>query len=211
MASFTMSTARLAAPAKVSGLGFRKAISAVRLAAKPAPVATKAVAMTVCKTKAKPGHGKAKTNKSAAKRLKITASGKVRLRPPARLASRARARSRRARISHRRIGFRVCSSEVGEREHSRKPHTTRRERRSRHGSPTGERRRARDRKKRRSQESSRFPRCPVKPFRPDPAADRLASPPFFSRFARETGSAQAPGEAALELPHEHAPQEAPER
>ena len=78
MASFTMSTARLAAPAKVSGLGFRKAISAVRLAAKPAPVATKAVAMTVCKTKAKPGHGKAKTNKSAAKRFKITASGKVR-------------------------------------------------------------------------------------------------------------------------------------
>jgi large subunit ribosomal protein L35 len=179
MASFTMSTARLAAPAKVSGLGFRKAISAVRLAAKPAPVATKAVAMTVCKTKAKPGHGKAKTNKSAAKRFKITASGKVRLRPPPRLASRARARSRRARISHRRIGFRVCSSEVGEREHSRKPHTTRRERRSRHGSPTGERRRARDRKKRRSQESSRFPRCPGKPFRPDPAADRLASPPFF--------------------------------
>jgi len=100
MASFTMSTARLAAPAKVSGLGFRKAISAVRLAAKPAPVATKAVAMTVCKTKAKPGHGKAKTNKSAAKRFKITASGKVRLRPPPRLASRARARSRRARISH---------------------------------------------------------------------------------------------------------------
>ena len=89
MASFTMSTARLAAPAKVSGLGFRKAISAVRLAAKPAPVATKAVAMTVCKTKAKPGHGKAKTNKSAAKRFKITASGKVRLRPPPRLASRA--------------------------------------------------------------------------------------------------------------------------
>lgn len=78
MASFTMSTARLAAPAKVSGLGFRKAISAVRFAAKPAPVASKAVAMTVCKTKAKPGHGKAKTNKSAAKRFKITASGKVR-------------------------------------------------------------------------------------------------------------------------------------
>ena len=78
MASFTMSTARLAAPAKVSGLGFRKAISAVRLAAKPAPVATKAVAMTVCKTKAMPGHSKAKTNKSAAKRFKITASGKVR-------------------------------------------------------------------------------------------------------------------------------------
>ena len=110
MASFTMSTARLAAPAKVSGLGFRKAISAVRFAAKPAPVASKAVAMTVCKTKAKPGHGKAKTNKSAAKRFKITASGKVRLRPPARLASRARARSRRARISHRRIGFRVFSA-----------------------------------------------------------------------------------------------------
>jgi len=121
MASFTMSTARLAAPAKVSGLGFRKAISAVRLAAKPAPVATKAVAMTVCKTKAKPGHGKAKTNKSAAKRFKITASGKVRLRPPPRLASRARARSRRARISHRRIGFRVCSSLSLTREHSRKP------------------------------------------------------------------------------------------
>ena len=50
----------------------------MRFAAKPAPVASKAVAMTVCKTKAKPGHGKAKTNKSAAKRFKITASGKVR-------------------------------------------------------------------------------------------------------------------------------------
>lgn len=161
MASFTMSTARLAAPAKVSGLGFRKAISAVRLAAKPAPVATKAVAMTVCKTKAKPGHGKAKTNKSAAKRFKITASGKVRLRPPPRLASRARARSRRARISHpspnRVQGLFVRSLA---REHSRKP-PTRRERRSRHGSPTGERRRSRDRKKRRSQESSRFARCPA--------------------------------------------------
>lgn len=85
-----MSTARLAAPAKVSGLGFRKAISAVRFAAKPAPVASKAVAMTVCKTKAKPGHGKAKTNKSAAKRFKITASGKVRSRRPSRASRRAR-------------------------------------------------------------------------------------------------------------------------
>eukprot|EP00230_Micromonas_polaris_P004306 CAMPEP_0119207754 /NCGR_PEP_ID=MMETSP1327-20130426/169_1 /TAXON_ID=38833 /ORGANISM="Micromonas pusilla, Strain RCC2306" /LENGTH=125 /DNA_ID=CAMNT_0007204169 /DNA_START=81 /DNA_END=458 /DNA_ORIENTATION=- len=82
MACFTMSTARLTAPMKVSGLGFRKAINAVRLSAKPAFVAPKAVSMTVCKTKAKPGHGKAKTNKSAVKRFKITASGKVLHRRP---------------------------------------------------------------------------------------------------------------------------------
>jgi large subunit ribosomal protein L35 len=106
-----MSTARFAAPAKVSGLGFRKAIAAVRLTAKPAPVAPKAVAMTVCKTKAKPGHGKAKTNKSAAKRFKITASGKVCHHEHAMFASRTHARSRRARIS-RRIGFRVLSSHL---------------------------------------------------------------------------------------------------
>jgi len=159
MASFTMSTARLAAPAKVSGLGFRKAISAVRLAAKPAPVATKAVAMTVCKTKAKPGHGKAKTNKSAAKRFKITASGKVRLRPPPRLASRARARSRRARISHRRIGFRVCSSEV--RRANNRGTTTRLAPIAARFANRREEAFARHRKKRRSQESSRRARCPA--------------------------------------------------
>tara|TARA_B110000503_G_scaffold99653_1_gene149067 strand:+ start:5320 stop:5619 length:300 start_codon:yes stop_codon:yes gene_type:complete len=98
MACFTMSTARLTAPMKVSGLGFRKAINAVRLSAKPAFVAPKAVSMTVCKTKAKPGHGKAKTNKSAVKRFKITASGKVRRHPGALwLAWSANARSRHAR------------------------------------------------------------------------------------------------------------------
>lgn len=177
MASFTMSTARLAAPAKVSGLGFRKAISAVRLAAKPAPVATKAVAMTVCKTKAKPGHGKAKTNKSAAKRFKITASGKVRLRPPPRLASRARARSRRARISHRRIGFRVCSSEVW-RENIRA--NRRRDGNADRGTVRqpargGARATERSVARRSLPDSHGAPRS----FRPDPAADRLASPPFF--------------------------------
>jgi len=98
MASFTMSTALFAAPAKVSGLGFRKAINAVRVTAKPAPVQAKAVAMTVCKTKAKPGHGKAKTNKSAVKRFKITASGKVRFQRAVMLASNLNARSREARI-----------------------------------------------------------------------------------------------------------------
>ena len=210
MASFTMSTARLAAPAKVSGLGFRKAISAVRLAAKPAPVATKAVAMTVCKTKAKPGHGKAKTNKSAAKRFKITASGKVRLRPPPRLASRARARSRRARISHRRIGFRVCSSEVW-RENIRA--NRRRDGNADRGTvrqPARGGARATERSvARRSLPDSRgAPESLSAPTQPL-TASRL--PLFFSRFARETGSAQAPGEAALELPHVHAPQEAPER
>ena len=111
MASFTMSTARLAAPAKVSGLGFRKAISAVRFAAKPAPVASKAVAMTVWKTKAKPGHGKAKTNKSAAKRFKITASGKVRSgNTHIRGSRRARARGARARAARRRANARAQAS-----------------------------------------------------------------------------------------------------
>ena len=208
MASFTMSTARLAAPAKVSGLGFRKAISAVRLAAKPAPVATKAVAMTVCKTKAKPGHGKAKTSKSAAKRFKITASGKVRLRPPPRLASRARARSRRARISHRRIGFRVCSSKV-----SREKIRAKRER---DVAPIA----ARFANRRAGVRATPKRRSPVFPIRAVPRARSAPTQPltasplplFFSPpRARDTGSAQAPGEAALELPHDHAPQEAPER
>ena len=75
MASFTVSSARLAAPSKVSGLGFRRAVSAVRVPAKAAPVAAKSVATTV--VAGKPG-AKVKTNKSAAKRFKITASGKVR-------------------------------------------------------------------------------------------------------------------------------------
>jgi large subunit ribosomal protein L35 len=177
MASFTMSTARLAAPAKVSGLGFRKAISAVRLAAKPAPVATKAVAMTVCKTKAKPGHGKAKTNKSAAKRFKITASGKVRLRPPPRLASRARARSRRARISHRRIGFRVCSSQVSRVNIRANRDVRRRADRGTVRQPArgGVRATERSVARRSLPDSHGAPRS----FRPDPASDRLASPPFF--------------------------------
>ena len=68
----------IATALEATGAGFAAKRTAVRFAAKPAPVASKAVAMTVCKTKAKPGHGKAKTNKSAAKRFKITASGKVR-------------------------------------------------------------------------------------------------------------------------------------
>ena len=85
MASFTMSTARIAAPAKVSGLGFRKAVASVGVTAK-APVAPKSVSMVV--VAGKPGQ-KAKTNKSAAKRFKITASGKVRTRDPSRASTRA--------------------------------------------------------------------------------------------------------------------------
>ena len=87
MASFTVSSARLAAPSKVSGLGFRRAVSAVRVPAKAAPVAAKSVATTV--VAGKPG-AKVKTNKSAAKRFKITASGKVRSRRPSRASRRAR-------------------------------------------------------------------------------------------------------------------------
>ena len=80
-----MSTARIAAPAKVSGLGFRKGCR-LRRRHREGPVAPKSVSMVV--VAGKPGQ-KAKTNKSAAKRFKITASGKVRARDPSRASTRA--------------------------------------------------------------------------------------------------------------------------
>ena len=78
MASIVMSASAVKAPAvKVSGLGFRKAVSAVAMPKAAAkPVQAHAAFSVVC---GKPG-AKAKTNKSAAKRFKITASGKVRTR-----------------------------------------------------------------------------------------------------------------------------------
>ena len=80
MASIVMSASAVKAPAvKVSGLGFRKAVSAVAMPKAAAkPVQAHAAFSVVC---GKPG-AKAKTNKSAAKRFKITASGKVLHRRP---------------------------------------------------------------------------------------------------------------------------------
>ena len=78
MSAFVMSASARAAPArlgKVGGLGFRQAVAAVRVPVQPkAPVAPRAVAMVT--VAGKPG-AKAKTRKAAAKRFKITASGKV--------------------------------------------------------------------------------------------------------------------------------------
>jgi len=69
MASFVMSASAVKAPAvKVSGLGFRKAVSAVAMPKAAAkPVQAHAAFSVVC---GKPG----------AKGFKITASGKVRMR-----------------------------------------------------------------------------------------------------------------------------------
>ena len=94
MASFVMSASAVKAPAaKVSGLGFRKAVSAVAMPKAAAkPVQAHAAFSVVC---GKPG-AKAKTNKSAAKRFKITASGKVRFSDMQSLAS-ARTRAHPAR------------------------------------------------------------------------------------------------------------------
>ena len=79
MASFVMSASAVKAPAaKVSGLGFRKAVCAVAMPVQSKPVQARAAFSVVC---GKPG-AKAKTNKSAAKRFKITASGKVLHRRP---------------------------------------------------------------------------------------------------------------------------------
>ena len=93
MASFVMSASAVKAPvAKVSGLGFRKAVSAVAMPVQSKPVQARAAFSVVC---GKPG-AKAKTNKSAAKRFKITASGKVRFSDIQSLAS-ARTRAHPAR------------------------------------------------------------------------------------------------------------------
>ena len=76
---FTMSASRVA-PAKVGlgrsvgGLGFRQAVAAVRLPVQPKKAPVAAMATTV--VAGKPGQ-KAKTRKAAAKRFKVTASGKV--------------------------------------------------------------------------------------------------------------------------------------
>ena len=82
MSAFTISAsaARVAAPMKVGGLGFRKAVAAVRVPVQPkAPVRAVALsAMVTVAGKSPGGQKKAKTRKSAAKRFKITASGKVR-------------------------------------------------------------------------------------------------------------------------------------
>ena len=79
-----MSASARAAPArlgKVGGLGFRQAVAAVRVPVQPkAPVAPRTVAMAT--VAGKPG-AKAKTRKAAAKRFKITASGKVSVVPTA--------------------------------------------------------------------------------------------------------------------------------
>jgi len=93
MASFVMSASAVKAPAaKVSGLGFRKAVSAVAMPVQSKPVQARAAFSVVC---GKPG-AKAKTNKSAANRFKITASGKVRFSDVQSLAS-ARTRAHPAR------------------------------------------------------------------------------------------------------------------
>jgi large subunit ribosomal protein L35 len=84
MSAFTLSMSAVGAKcagAKVGGLGFRRAVAAVRMPVQPksAKAAPQSAFMVVAQTQAqKKGAGaKAKTRKSAAKRFKITASGKV--------------------------------------------------------------------------------------------------------------------------------------
>ena len=87
MASFVMSASAVKAPAaKVSGLGFRKAVSAVAMPVQSKPVQARAAFSVVC---GKPG-AKAKTNKSAAKRFKITPSSGVSSLTPARRSAKRR-------------------------------------------------------------------------------------------------------------------------
>jgi len=87
MATSVMSAAARAAPARigrVGGLGFRRAVAAVRVPVRsglPKVAAVRAAPMTTAgKAKKLPKNAgaKAKTRKSASKRFKITASGKVR-------------------------------------------------------------------------------------------------------------------------------------
>ena len=85
--------ARFSTNARVSGLGFRRAVAALpRITS--APVAKSVAPSAVVTTCGKPG-AKAKTRKSAAKRYKVTASGKVR---PLACRSRARLRIGRSRV-----------------------------------------------------------------------------------------------------------------
>ena len=80
MSAFVMSASRVAPMvAKVGGLGFRKAVAAVRMPVQPKAPVARAVSMEI--VAGKPG-AKAKTRKAAAKRFKITASGKVRAQFP---------------------------------------------------------------------------------------------------------------------------------
>ena len=88
-----MSASAVKAPAaKVSGLGFRKAVSAVAMPVQSKPVQARAAFSVVCGT---PG-ATATTTEPAPKRFKITASGKVRFSDMQSLAS-ARTRAHPAR------------------------------------------------------------------------------------------------------------------